>query len=55
MLLHQPLLPLKNRPATKALTMVTASRIPVACPLALNNAIRALVMPKNSTMATTKP
>jgi len=55
MLLHQPLLPLTNVPARNALTMVAASRTPVACPSVLNTAIRALVMPKKSTRATMNP
>ena len=52
MLLHHPLLPLKSKPATKALRTVRESRMPVALAVVLKSARRALVIPKNKTMAT---
>ena len=55
MLLHQPLLPLNVTPAMKAVSMASESSTPVAVPLVLNKAIRALVIPKNSTIEMTTP
>ena len=55
MLLHQPLLPLRRRPPTNALTIVPDNRMPVSVPLLLRKTRRAAAIPKNSEMATTKP
>ena len=52
MLLHQPLFPLNKKPAAKALRIVRERRMPVPWALTLKKPKRALVMPKNSTMAT---